>query len=207
MSQSATATLPPAAGITTTANTAAADTTQAALGAENDRYLTFNLAGDTYALPILDVVEIIEHRPITVVPMMPAFIRGVLNLRGSVVPVLDLAARFGCDATTLARRTCILIVDTSHRAATHSGDSPGIGQRMGILVDAVNKVFHVTADDIEPPPQLGNEGGVVKGMARHDDQFIVILDLNHLLAAEHLRALAAATQAGRQADGPQPLPS
>jgi purine-binding chemotaxis protein CheW len=98
-----------------------------------DRYLTFQLAGEPYALPILDITEIIEQRNLTVVPMMPTFVRGVLNLRGRVVPVLDLAARFGRGSTNVARRTSIvldvgrvlsldelsLIQQTAHDSAPH----------------------------------------------------------------------------------------
>lgn len=154
----------------------------AAVAAGSERYLTFLLAGEMYALPILDVVEIIEYRSLTPVPMMPAFIRGVLNLRGGVVPVVDLAAKFGRDATEIARRTSILIVDPG------AGVEGSSGRRMGILVDAVNKVLYVAADDIEPPPALGADLGadVVKGMARHNEEFIVILNLAHVLSDEYL---------------------
>ena len=187
MTPPATATLPPpptASGDASPASALAED----AVGAGTDRYLTFALAGETYALPILDVVEIIEYRSITTVPMMPDFLRGVLNLRGSVVPVIDLATQFGRHTTTLTRRTSILIVDTGH------DDSHGNRQRMGILVDAVNKVLHVDTTDIQPPPDLGDHltSTVIKGMARHDEAFIVILDLDHLLTHEHLGAITAA---------------
>lgn len=141
-----------------------------------DRYLTFSLGGELYALSILDVVEIIEHRPLTTVPRMPSDIRGVLNLRGAAVPVLDLSTRFGREATTIARRTGIIIVDARR-------DTNRPGRRLGILVDAVNKVLHVADGDIQPPPDLGTDlrAEVIKGMARHEDQFIVILDLEQLL--------------------------
>lgn len=190
MNQPATTTLtPPPAHATAGSAGGLAEATLGA-GAGTDRYLTFALAGETYALPILDVVEIIEYRPITTVPMMPDFLRGVLNLRGSVVPVIDLAARFGRDATALTRRTSILILDTGH------GDARGNGQRMGILVDAVNKVLHVNTTDIQPPPQLGDDlrSTVIQGMARHDEAFIVILDLDHLLTDEHLATITAAVR-------------
>lgn len=188
MNQPATATLPAATrtadgpgtltaqAVTAATVTAAGGATSAGAGA--DRYLTFSLSGELYALPILDVVEIIEYRALTTMPRMPSYIRGVLNLRGSAVPVVDLSARFGRDTTTIARRTSIVIVDTGR------GGSRAGGQHMGILVDAVNKVLHVGGGDIEPPPELGTDirAEVIKGMAKHDEQFIVILDLEHVLA-------------------------
>lgn len=188
MNQPATATLPAATrtadgpgtrtaqAVTAATVTAAGGATSAGAGA--DRYLTFSLGGELYALPILDVVEIIEYRALTTMPRMPSYIRGVLNLRGSAVPVVDLSARFGRDTTTIARRTSIVIVDTGR------GGSRAGGQHMGILVDAVNKVLHVGGGDIEPPPELGTDirAEVIKGMAKHDEQFIVILDLEHVLA-------------------------
>lgn len=188
MNQPATATLPAAPrsvdrpgtrtapAVTTTA--VATPTGATPTGAGADRYLTFSLGGELYALPILDVVEIIEYRALTTVPRMPSYIRGVLNLRGSAVPVVDLSARFGRDTTTIARRTSIVIVDTG-RDGSRAG-----GRHMGILVDAVNKVLHVVGGDIEPPPELGTDirAEVIKGMAKHDEHFIVILDLEHVLA-------------------------
>ncbi len=149
----------------------------AALASGSDRYLTFQLGGERYALPILDIVEIIEYRPLTTVPTMPGYIHGVLNLRGSAVPVVDLSIRFQQSATAIARRTSVIIVDVGR------GGPSGGGRRTGILVDAVHKVLHLTADDIEPPPDLGGDlrADVIRGMAKHDEQFIAILDLDHLL--------------------------
>jgi purine-binding chemotaxis protein CheW len=163
----------------------------AARTTEADRYLTFQLDGETYALPILEVAEIIEYRALTSVPMMPDLIRGVLNLRGGVVPVVDLAIRFGRPPTTIGRRTGILIVD-ARRA-----DRPEHRQQVGILVDAVNKVLHVDQHDLEPAPELGRDlrRDVIKGMARHDEGFIVILSLDNLLAQEHLDHVQATLDA------------
>jgi purine-binding chemotaxis protein CheW len=173
-----TAAAPLSAPASTVADTVASTVADTVAGAGSDRYLTFSLGGELYALPILDIVEIIEYRPLTTVPRMPSYIRGVLNLRGTAVPVVDLSARFDREATTIARRTSILIVDT-RRTGSHAS-----GQHMGILVDAVNKVLHVSGTDIEPPPELGTDirAEVIKGMAKHGEQFIVILDLEHVLA-------------------------
>src|SRR5512137_1231888 len=96
------------------------------------QYLTFTLGGEMFAVGILNVKEIIEYGHLTEIPMMPAFIRGVINLRGSVVPVIDLSARFGGKATEIARRTCIVIVEVQQDEGRHD---------IGIMVDAVSEVL------------------------------------------------------------------
>jgi purine-binding chemotaxis protein CheW len=151
-----------------------------------DRYLTFRLGTQVYAVPILDVTEILEYRELTGVPMMPSFVRGVLNLRGRVVPVIDLATRFGREPTEIDRRTGIVIVDTSRQQG-----QGGSGRHMGLLVDAVNKVVHFTREDIEPAPDFGSDvpSGVVSGMARHDGGFIAVLDVTVALSLDGLPPL------------------
>src|SRR3989338_2497003 len=104
----------------------------AASAAELAQYLTFLLAGEMYAVGILNVKEIIEYGNLTEIPMMPSFIRGVINLRGAVVPVIDLAARFGGQASEVQRRTCIVIVEVQQEEAKHD---------IGIMVDAVSEVL------------------------------------------------------------------
>jgi purine-binding chemotaxis protein CheW len=153
--------------------------------ANHARYLTFTLNGDAYALDIYCVTEILEHRQLTVVPMMPEFVRGVINLRGRAVPVIDLATRFNRGSTTIARRTSIIIV--------HIADSAGAGQDVGILVDAVNKVVNFASDDIEPAPAFGAgiRADYISGMARQEDDFIIVLDINRVLSLADLSGLAA----------------
>jgi purine-binding chemotaxis protein CheW len=155
----------------------------------SSRYLTFRLGSEVFALGILDITEIIEYRNLTEVPMMPAFIRGVLNLRGRVVPVVDLATRFGRGRTEVARRTGIIIVET---AAT---DGDRAGQDFGIIVDAVNEVMHFGPDDIEPPPAFGAgiRSDFISGMAKRDDDFIIVLDVGHVLSVEEMVLLGNAT--------------
>jgi purine-binding chemotaxis protein CheW len=187
-----TATLP--GGIATTvaappAATRTADTGGAAgVAAGSDRYLTFVLGGEVFALPILDVTEIMEYRSLTVVPMMPPFIRGVINLRGRVVPVVDMAARFGRGRTDIARRTGIVIVETP---ATDQEDT---GRDMGMMVDAVNKVVHLSADEIEPPPAFGAgiRSDFIAGMAKHNGHFIIVLDISRVLSLDEMVALGQA---------------
>jgi purine-binding chemotaxis protein CheW len=155
-----------------------------------DRYLTFRLTDEVFALPIADITEIIEYRSLTAVPMMPSFVRGVLNLRGRVVPVVDLAARFGRGSTTLGRRTAIVIVET--RGAEDGEDGPG--QDFGIVVDAVNEVVHVNDADIEPAPAFG--GGIrsdfIAGMARRQGDFVVVLDVARVLSVDEMIQLGQA---------------
>lgn len=136
-----------------------------------DRYLTFTLQDELYALDIAAVTEIMEHRPLTVVPMMPAFICGVINLRGQVVPVVDLAVRFEQGRTERARRTSIVIVDTADT------------QQVGILVDSVSKVVELGAEDIEAPPERGAglRSDFISGMARSQDGVAIVLDLRCVL--------------------------
>jgi purine-binding chemotaxis protein CheW len=170
------------------------------------RYLTFTLQGEFYALDIREITEIIEFRSLTVVPMMPSFIRGVLNLRGRVLPVIDLAARFGQSATTVVRRTGIIVVQTPH-----DPDNPGSTEHatgIGIMVDGVNKVVHLDDRDIEPPPAfgVGIRSDFISGMAKHDGAFIIVLDVGKVLSMEEMvqlgRTAAAAGEVSEIAGEP-----
>ena len=145
------------------------------------RYLTFSLGGELYAFDILVVTEIIAYRPVTTVPMVPPFIRGVINLRGRVLPVIDLMARFGQGSPDVARRTSIVVV--------HDGEADGTG--IGIMVDAVNKVVHLADEDVQPPPAFGAgvRSDFIAGMARHEDQFVIVLDIEKVLPFEEVAAL------------------
>lgn len=157
------------------------------------RYLTFTLRGEMYALEILEVSEIIEFRALTVVPMMPAFIRGVINLRGRVLPVIDIAARFRQPATEVARRTSIVVVETNGLPhVTTSTITANNQQGIGIVVDAVNKVVHLGEDDIVPPPTFGAgiRSDFISGMAKHKDGFIIVLDMAKVLSMDDMGLLA-----------------
>ncbi len=114
---------------------------------EPQQYLVFSLCGETFAIGIRRIKEIIEYGHLTEVPMMPDLVRGVINLRGAVVPVVDLAVRFGRAPTAIARRTCIVIVEIEAQ--------PGASHVIGVIVDAVNEVLDIPAHDIEPPPSFG----------------------------------------------------
>jgi len=139
---------------------------------EENQYLTFLLNEDVYGLRILVVKEIIEYAEITRVPMMPKFIPGVINLRGNVVPVVDLNSLFLDLKTNVTRKTCIIIVET---------DSADTKTDVGLLVDLVNEVIEI--ETIDPPPSFGSRlhTDYIEGIGKVEDKFIVILNMNSVL--------------------------
>ena len=157
------------------------------------QYLTFLLGGEMFAVGILNVKEIIEYGHLTEIPMMPTFIRGVINLRGSVVPVIDLSARFGGKTTEVSRRTCIVIVEVSDGEMRHD---------IGIMVDAVSEVLDIPAGEIEPPPSFGAKirADFIFGMGKVSGKFVIILNIDKVLSVEEI-AMLTGTAAG--ADQPQ----
>ena len=166
---------------------AAASAVAAHLGPQ--QYLTFMLGGEVFAIGILAIREILEYTAPTQVPMMPAYLCGVINLRGAVVPVLDLAIRFGRPGSEPGKRTCIVIIEVA------AGDEL---QQMGLLVDAVNAVVEIAPAQIEPPPSFGTRvrTDFILGMGMVEARFIILLDVRNLLAADELEQLADA--AGQQ---------
>ncbi len=155
----------------------------AAGSGEIAQYLTFLLSGEMYAVGILNVKEIIEYGQLTEIPMMPAFIRGVINLRGSVVPVIDLSARFGGQQTEVSRRTCIVIIEIGNEEERHD---------IGVVVDAVSEVLEVSAADIEPAPSFGAKirADFIDGMGKIGGKFVIILDIQRVLSVEEIATLA-----------------
>lgn len=156
-------------------------------GAEAKQYLTFSSGGEMFAVGILNVKEIIEYGQLTEIPMMPAFIRGVINLRGAVVPVIDLAARFGSRRTETGRRSCVIIIEIS------DGD---LVQDIGVLVDSVSAVLDIPASEIEPPPAFGARirTEFIEGMGKVNGKFVILLDVQRVLSVEEMAALAAVGQ-------------
>lgn len=152
---------------------------------ESAQYLTFSVGSESFAIGILGIREIIEFAGLTEVPLMPGCIRGVINVRGAVVPVLDLAARFGRKATAITRRTCIVIVEV------RSGDGH---HDMGILVDAVNAVLEIPLGEIEPPPAFGARirTDFIAGMGKVDGRFVILLEVDKVLSVDEIDALARA---------------
>ncbi len=153
--------------------------------AESAQYLTFMLGGEVFAIGILAIKEIIEYGGLTEVPMMPDSIRGVINLRGAVVPVMDLSARFGKPATALTKRTCIVIVELA------TGDER---QVIGVVVDAVNAVLDIPAAEIEPAPSFGTRirGDFILGMGKVNGKFVILLNVDKVLTMDVVAALAEA---------------
>ncbi|HMV07223.1 MAG TPA: chemotaxis protein CheW [Accumulibacter sp.] len=165
----------------------------AAASLEPRQYLTFTLGGEMYGVETLSVKEIIEYGQVTTVPMMPASIRGVINLRGAVVPVIDLKARFGAQATEATRRTCIVIIEL------REGDEH---QVLGIVVDTVSEVLEIPATEIEPPPAFGARirADFIRGMGKVKGGFVILLDVGAVLSTDELSQLSeAAHKAGSQA--------
>lgn len=147
------------------------------------QYLTFNIAGKKFAVSILDVNEIIEISDMTEVPMMPDFIRGVINLRGEVVTVIDLAARMAKGYSEIGKRSCIVLVEITQPA--------GGKQVIGMLVDAVNEIVEIEQSNIQPAPSMG-EGvntDFIQALGRVDDLFFILLDINHVLSREQVQLL------------------
>ena len=169
--------------MSTIATRSAATAASTATTAAPVQYLTFMLGGDAYAIGILSIKEIIEYTPMTEVPLMPACIRGVINLRGAVVPVMDLQVRFTQPANPVTKRTCIVIVEVS---------TPEGQQVMGVVVDAVNEVLDIDSADIAPPPAFGTRirTDFISGMAKVRGKFVVVLDVNRVLDLDDLQALA-----------------
>jgi purine-binding chemotaxis protein CheW len=146
------------------------------------QYLTFTLGKGVFAVEISPIREIIEYPGLTEIPMTPEFMRGVINLRGSVVPVIDLSVRFGRPLTAIGRRTCVVIVEIPGE----NGPMP-----LGILVDGVNEVIEVDAEQIEDRPEfgLGLRADFVRGLINRQGKFTVILDTAEVLAAGEMEQL------------------
>ena len=148
---------------------------------EQKQYLTFILGGEMFSLSILCIKEIIWYSNLTEVPMMPACIRGVINLRGAVVPVMDLSNRFGKPATPVTKNTCIIIVEV---------DSPTEGERqnMGIVVDSVQAVLEIAASDIESAPSFGTKirSDFIEGIAKVAGKFVILLNVNNVLSVQEI---------------------
>ncbi len=147
------------------------------------KYLTFLLDGEEYGLEILKVRELICIMDITKVPQTPDFVRGVINLRGKVIPVIDLRLKFGLEETEYTEQTCIIVVD--------------VGMLMGIIVDTVQEVHDIPGADIEPPPDLGAsvDTDFMLGLGKVRDEVKILLDIEKVLTAEELVQVQAVSNA------------
>ena len=157
----------------------------AAAHQEDAQYLTFLLGGEMFAIGILGIKEIIEYGSLTAVPMMPEFIRGVINLRGAVVPVVDLSARFGRKASEVTRRSCIVILEV---------ESDGESQDVGVVVDSVSEVLAIADSEIESPPSFGAKirTDFINGMGKVGGKFVIILHADRVLSVDEMSMLTQA---------------
>jgi purine-binding chemotaxis protein CheW len=151
------------------------------------QYLTFTLGDSVFAVGIAAVREIIQYGPRATVPLTPRFVRGVINLRGAVVPVIDLQARLGRAAATIGEKTCIVIFDAR---------CEGERINLGLLVDAVSEVIEIAPGQIEPPPQFGAvvRRDYIRGMVKVKGRFVVVLEPDSALDIEDMAALCEQEQ-------------
>jgi purine-binding chemotaxis protein CheW len=154
-------------------------------GLESEQHLTFGLGKETFAIPISRIREVIQFEGLTEVPLTPPFVRGVLNLRGSVVPVIDLSVRFDRPLTQIGPRTCVVILEVPAAEAAVV---------LGVLVDHVNEVLGIGADDVEPAPSFGSSVrcDFVSGVAKVGRRFVIVLDVARVLSVEELASLSDA---------------
>lgn len=154
---------------------------------DQHQYLTFMLGKETFAVGILCIKEILGYEVPTDVPMMPTFVRGIVNRRGAVVPVIDLAVRFARSATQTTKKTCIVIIETATANAA---------QVFGVVADAVNEVLEIPDSDIDSAPSFGGTAirtDFILGMGKVRDRFVIILNVAAALSVDDMASLATAS--------------
>ncbi|MBF0515559.1 MAG: chemotaxis protein CheW [Nitrospirae bacterium] len=149
---------------------------------ETTQYLTFILNDETFAIDISKVREVLEYSTVTKVPQMPSYMDGVINIRGSVVPVVDLSMKFGMREFEKTVNTCVIIVEVM------------VGRKqtvLGAVVDSVQEVMELDADKIEPPPSIGTslDTTFIKGMGKRDDRFIIILNIDSIFSSSDMSSM------------------
>jgi len=156
-----------------------------AMAEREGKYLTFTLAEEEYGIGILKIKEIIGMMPITSVPQTPEFVKGVINLRGKVIPVIDLRLRFGMGKIDYTERTCIIVVEIDSQAGT---------VLIGIVVDSVSEVLNVKGDEIEDSPTFGTKLNTeyILGMAKMEGGVKILLDIDQVLSSEEISAFEKA---------------
>ncbi|OEU72874.1 MAG: chemotaxis protein CheW [Desulfuromonadales bacterium C00003068] len=149
-----------------------------------NQYLTFQLDDEVFAVEISKVREVLDFSDVTKVPQTPEFMRGVINLRGSVVPVVDMRLKFGMDGVEATVNTCIIIVEVI---------MDGEASVLGSLVDSVQEVLDIESDQIEPPPRIGTKLNTefIRGMGKHNEEFVIILDIDKVFSADEISLLQA----------------
>jgi purine-binding chemotaxis protein CheW len=152
-----------------------------------NQFLTFTLADEQYAVDVVQVREVLSEIPLTVIPRMPEYLKGVINIRGSVVPVVDLRTKFGLLEAEKTVDTSIIVMDlqTGAGAGGDSGGEPG-HITVGCLADSVQEVVDIADDSIEPPPTLGTsvDARFIRGLGKKDERFVIMLDINRVFQAE-----------------------
>jgi purine-binding chemotaxis protein CheW len=143
------------------------------------KYLTFRLVDEEYGIAILKVRELIGVMAITAVPQMPVYMKGVINLRGKVIPVVDLRLKFGLPEVKYTEQTCIIVVN--------------VGKEIGVIVDTVCEVLDISSDRIEPPPSVGStdEASIILGMGKVGDAVKILLDIDQVMTVAELPDIAA----------------
>jgi len=154
---------------------------------ESIQFLTFKLGEEIYGVDVLQVREVLDAVPVTKVPRSPEFMLGVINLRGSVVPVVDMRRKFGMEAADRSRDTCIVVMEIALEGETTV---------IGALADAVEEVLELTEAQIEPAPKLGTRLNTefIRGMGKRDEQFIILLDVDRIFSAEELSVVTGAAE-------------
>jgi purine-binding chemotaxis protein CheW len=153
---------------------------------DSTQFLTFTLAEDVFAIDVTMAREILDVCDVTRVPQTPEYMMGVINLRGSVVPVIDMRLKFGMDHVEQTRESCIVVVEV---------DVDGESVVVGALADSVREVLDLEPSQIEPPPRIGTRLNTefIKGMGNLDDRFVIILDINKVFSAEELALVQGLT--------------
>jgi len=156
-----------------------------AIADKEGKYLTFTLGGEEYGIGILKIKEIIGMMHVTTMPQTPDFVKGVINLRGKVIPVMDLRLRFGMDAMDYTERTCIIVVEIEGNSGTI---------QIGIVVDSVSEVLNIKGDDIEDTPAFGTRLNTdyILGMAKMEGGVKILLDIDRVLTSEELVIISQA---------------
>lgn len=157
----------------------------------SSQLLTFMSGKDCFALEIKSIREIIEFNEVTRVPLMPLFIRGVINLRGAVVPVIDLKARLFGEEVTAGKRTCVVVVELEHQDGLHE---------LGVLVDAVNEVIDLGPNDKTDAPQFGHSirADFIDFIAKSNGKLIIVLALSKVLSIDEMVSLVSLTEQGSE---------
>ena len=171
-------------------------TTQQTVGSPSDeasdapalggKFLTFKLGDEEYGVEILKVGEINGIMKITAVPRVPEFVKGVINLRGNVIPVIDLRLKFALDEIEHTEQTCIIVVN--------------VGREIGIIVDTVSEVLDIASENIDPPPQLGGmpDTSFILGMGKVNDTVKILLNIDRVLSDEEVSDISSAAEAAAQ---------